>query len=132
MRPSFISTISSAEISGFGQVVRDENGGLFQACENFLQILLQRRPNEWIERAERLVEQEHFRRKHERTHQADALALSAGKLGGITIESHSRGNRVRAQSSSSRCSISEAGRPRWRDMRRTLARAVRCGKSPPS
>ena len=69
----------------------------FKRCENFLQIFLQRRPDEWIERAERLVEQEHFRRKHERAHQADALALSAGKLGGITIECFAREPRQSAK-----------------------------------
>ena len=54
--------------------------------ENFFQILLQGCAHERIKRAERLIEQEQFRRKHERAHQTDALALSAGKLGRITIE----------------------------------------------
>ena len=45
-----------------------------------------RRPNEWIERAERFVEQQDLGREHERAHQADALALPAGELGRITSE----------------------------------------------
>ena len=74
-----------AEISGFGESCVTRMAVCLSA-QNFLQVVLQRRPNEWIERAERLVEQEHFRRKHERAHQADALTLAAGKFGRITLE----------------------------------------------
>ena len=76
-----------AEKSGFGQIVRDENGRLLQSLKNFLQIFLQCCPNEWIERTERLVEQKKLRREGERAHEADALTLSAGKFGGKPIES---------------------------------------------
>ena len=40
------------------------------------------RANEWIERTERLIEKKKLRREGERAHEADALALSAGKFGG--------------------------------------------------
>ncbi len=76
-----------AEKSGFGQIVRDENGRLLQSLKNLLQIFLQCCPNEWIERTERLVEEKKLRREGERAHEADALTLSAGKFGGKPIES---------------------------------------------
>ena len=56
-----------------------------------------RRPNERVERAERLVEEQDFGREHERAHQADALALPAGELGRITIERVARKLRERAE-----------------------------------
>ena len=45
-----------AEVSGFGEIVRDQKRRLFQPRKDFLQIFLQRRANEGIECAERLVE----------------------------------------------------------------------------
>ena len=50
-----------AEVRGFGQIVRDENGGLLQPRKNFLQIFLLCGSNQGIERAQRFVEQEQFR-----------------------------------------------------------------------
>ena len=91
-----------AEISGFGQIVRDEQRGLLQTRENFLQIFLQRGAHERIERAERLVEQQQFRRKHERAHQADALTLPAGKFDRIATEQIFRKSCQRAQFRKSR------------------------------
>ena len=52
-----------AEISGFGQIVRDENGRLLQSLKNLLQIFLQCCANEWIERTERLIEKKKLRRE---------------------------------------------------------------------
>ena len=75
-----------AEISRFGEIVRHENGGLFQPLENLLQIFLERGTDERVERAERFVEQEQLRRKHQRPHKADALALAPGKLERETIK----------------------------------------------
>ena len=75
-----------AEIGGFGEIVRDQNRGLLQSLENFLQILLQSGADERIERAERFVEQQQFRREHQRAHQTDALTLAAGKFERITTE----------------------------------------------
>src|SRR4051794_19435631 len=77
--------------------MRNENRGLLQACEDFFQVLLQRRPNEWIKRAERFVEQKKIGRKRECTHETDALTLSAGKLGWIAVEAVRRKTRHRAK-----------------------------------
>ena len=35
-----------AKIGGFGEIVRDQKRGLSQACEDFLQVFLERRTNE--------------------------------------------------------------------------------------
>ncbi len=43
-----------------------------------------------VECAQGLVEQDHLGVEHERAHQADALALTAGELGGETVETISR------------------------------------------
>src|SRR5207245_229611 len=89
--PSFIHQDNDiTEVASFREIVRNQNRSLLQAREDFLQVLLQRRPNEWIKRAERFVEQEKIGRKCERAHQADALTLSAGKFRGITVESLAR------------------------------------------
>ena len=45
-----------AEVGGFGEIVRDKKRGLSQAREDFLQVFLERRTHERIERAERLIE----------------------------------------------------------------------------
>ncbi len=58
---------------------------------------LERRPNEWIERAQRLVEQEQFGREHERSHQAHALPLATGELRGVAPEGVCREARKRAE-----------------------------------
>ena len=42
--------------------------------------------DERVERAERFVEEQQLGRKHEGAHQADALALTAGKLERETVE----------------------------------------------
>ena len=43
-----------AEIGGFGQIVRNQKGGLLQPRENFLQIVLQTQ-REQVDRARRAV-----------------------------------------------------------------------------
>src|SRR5215475_10271534 len=86
-----------AEVGRFGEIVRDEQRGLLESREDFLQILLQGGADERIERAERLVEQKQFGRKHQRAHQADALALAAGEFERITIEKILRKSRERAE-----------------------------------
>ena len=84
--PGVVSVEVIAEIRRFREVVRDENRGLLQTREDFLQVGLQGGAHQRVERAERFIEQEELGRESERAHQADALPLAAGKLDGITIE----------------------------------------------
>ena len=113
-----------AEISRFGEIVSDEDRGLVQALENFLQVLLQRGADEGIKRAERFIEQQQFRRKHERAHQADALALAAGKLERVTIERVFGKSRQGAELRETVLHF-RLGFPRCRAMSRMFLRAVR-------
>ena len=53
---------------------------LAQARKQLAQLLLQLVAHHRIERAERLIEEQHVRIEHERPHQAHALALSAGEI----------------------------------------------------
>ena len=66
-------------------VVGDEQGGdvqlLVQAAEPAAQLLA----HLGIERAERLVEQQHARLDRERARKRDALSLAAGELRGVTL-----------------------------------------------
>lgn len=72
------------KVGGLGEIVGDENGGLLETIEDFLKIALETAANEGIERAEWFIEKKQFRSEKKRAHQADALALAAGKFGGIT------------------------------------------------
>src|ERR1700720_714916 len=47
-----------SEVSGFGEIVRDQKRRLPEAGEDFLQISLQRRAHKRVKRAQRFVEQE--------------------------------------------------------------------------
>ncbi len=121
-----------AEVGGFREIVSDQNGGLFQPGKNFLQIFLECGANERIECAERLVEQQKLGRKHERAHQADSLALAAGKFEGKPVERFFGKPGQRAELSQAGSPFSLAATSDGLAIKRTLRRAVRCGKSPPS
>src|SRR4030095_6006265 len=96
--PAFIHEHNCvAEIGGFGEIVRDEERGLLESREDFLQIHLQSSADERIKRAERFIEQKQFRKKHQCAHQADALALAAGKFQRIAIEKIFGKSRQRAK-----------------------------------
>src|SRR5438105_4856573 len=47
-----------AQVSRFGEIVHDQERGLFEASENVFQIFLQRRTHERVERAEWLIQQQ--------------------------------------------------------------------------
>ena len=61
-------------------VVRDVDEGDPDLALDALQLDLELAPQLRVERAERLVEQQHRRREHERTRERDALLLPAGEL----------------------------------------------------
>ncbi len=74
----FEQSDARAEHEGFGNIVGDENHGLFQFLLERLELPLNLAPGDRIEGAERLVEQDHRRIGGERPRHADALALPAG------------------------------------------------------
>ena len=75
-----------AKESGFRHIVSDENDRLRELSKNFFEVRLQTRAHQRIERAERLIKQEQLGLEHQRTHEADALPLSARELDGIALE----------------------------------------------
>src|ERR1700749_3707216 len=66
-------------------VMRDKDHGLAQLLLQFHKFMLQLRAGNGIERAEGLVHEQDLRIGGKSAGQADALALSAGKLIGITL-----------------------------------------------
>ena len=68
------------DLEGFLLIVGDEDAGdvnlVVQPAQPLAQLLAHLR----VERAERLVEQQHLRRGGQRAGQGDALALAAGEL----------------------------------------------------
>ena len=66
--------------------MRDEHGGLAELPEDAAQVVLQLITDHGIERGQRFVKQEHVRVEHERPHERNALALTAGKLDRVASE----------------------------------------------
>ena len=107
IRPLFITTISVRHGQRLLLVVRDEQEGLAGPLLDRLQLDLHLLAQLGVERAERLVEQQHLRVGRERPHQRHALALAAGELRrhalGVVLELHEREQlRRRAGGSASR------------------------------
>ena len=94
MRPSRSRTTRSPRNARLAQVVGDEHHRLAQPREDVAQVLLQLVADHRVERAERLVEQQHVRVEHQRAHQADALALAARRARAGDAPSASAGKRV--------------------------------------
>ena len=102
--PSFITTTRFGELERLLLVVRDEDAGQVDLVVQAAQPAAQFLPDLRVERAERLVEQQHARFHRERARQRHALPLSAGELRGIAvaevIELHeARADRSRAAGS---------------------------------
>ncbi len=74
-----------AELDGLVDVVGDEHDGLVQLGLEPQELLLQARTDDRVDRAERLVHQQHGRVGGERAGHADALLLPAGELEGIAV-----------------------------------------------
>ena len=77
--------------------------------KNFFEVRLQTRAHQRIERAERLIEQEQLGLEHQRTHQADALPLSARELDRVALEILSHEARELAEFRQRALISSEAG-----------------------
>ena len=69
-----------AERERFAHVVRDDDHGLAQAILDAAKLGVQLGAGHRIERAERLVHQQHRRIDRQRARDADALTLAAGQL----------------------------------------------------
>jgi hypothetical protein len=70
--------------------VRDKNGRLPESVCEGAELPLQLEARDWIERAERLVEQEERRVERERPGHTDPLALTAGQLMRVAGSEHIR------------------------------------------
>ena len=73
------------EKHGFGDGVRDEEGGPGLELADGKELLVEMLARHLVERAERLVEQKNFRREREGACEGDAHFLSARKLAGIGL-----------------------------------------------
>ena len=71
-----------AELDGLVDVVGDEHDRLAQVGLQLEQLVLQALAHDRVDRAERLVHQQHRRVRGERPGHADALLLAAGELPG--------------------------------------------------
>src|SRR5262249_11663397 len=121
-----------AEERRLGEVVRDHDDGLAELVEHGAQVVLQLGADHRIERAERLVEEQHLGGEHERAHEPDALALAAPELDGAALQRRRRGRRAPPAASGRRPATRAASRPSQRATSGTSPAAVRWGNSPPS
>ena len=85
-RPSRISTTTSARYAASPTSWVTSTTVLPSDAEDVAQVVVQLGADERVERAERLVEQQHLGVEHQRAHQADALALAARQLGRVAVE----------------------------------------------
>ena len=69
-----------AEQGGLGEVVRYKDDRYLERVERGYQLAARARPRRWVERRERLVEQEEIRLAGEGARERHALALAAGEL----------------------------------------------------
>src|SRR5437016_93 len=74
-----------------------EDYSLSQLLKDLFQIGLQIGSHHRVQSGERFIEQQSFGLEHERPHEAEPLLLSAGKLGGISVQSIGRKSRQRAK-----------------------------------
>ena len=121
-----------AEPTGLGEVVSDHDDGFLERTEDRAEIGLELGADHGIEGPHRLIEQDDPRVEHQRSHQADPLPLTAGKLRGESVEPLGREPRQLAQ-------LERAGRrsvvdpsPGIAPSSATLSRALKCGNRPPS
>ncbi len=68
------------ELGGFLEIVGDDHDGFAELVLNRDQAVLQANPGDRVDRAERLVHEQHRRIGGERPCHADALLLSAGHV----------------------------------------------------
>ena len=85
MRPLVHHDDAVGDLERLFLVVGDEDAGDVQLVVQPAQPAAQLLAHLGVERAERLVEQQHLRLDRERARQRDALALAAGELGRIAV-----------------------------------------------
>ena len=105
-------------------VVRHEDGRDVDDVVELPEPLAQLGADARVERAERLVEEQHLRLGRERAGEAHALALAAGELRRVAVPKLWSWTRFR--SSSTRSAISAFGRLRTFSPNATLSRTVMC------
>ena len=121
-----------AEPAGLGEVVGDHDDGLLERSEDGAEVGLQLGADHRVECPQGLVEQDHLGVEHQSAHQADTLALAARKLRGKAVEPFARESASARRARRAGRRSGRVSQPRYRAIRITLSRAVRCGKSPPS
>ena len=107
--------------------MRHEQRGHARAPQHRAQLVAHRLTQRGVEVGERLVEQQHARRDHERARQRDSLLFPAGKRLdrplGLVVEADA-GERLRAFASRSAFPTPRASSPNA-----TFCSTVMCGKS---
>ena len=83
-----------AELEGLLLVVRDEDRRDAERLLDLLQALAQLRADLDVERAERLVEQQHRRLVRERPRERDALLLAARELALVAVAEPAQADEV--------------------------------------
>ena len=121
-----------AERDRLGDVVGDEDDGLAAEVPEPQEILLQLHPRLRVERAERLVHQDHRRIVDQRADQRGALAHAAGQ---VRADNGSRSRRARRRGSASRRARGSrrSGDPgRRAETARSAASCATAGDCPPA
>ena len=112
-------------------VVGDEDDGLAQPPQDAEELVLQPRAHDRVDRAERLVHQQHRRVGGQRAGDADALPLAAGELARVAVAGTRAGRGRRASAARRRAPRSAAlSQPSRRGTVATFSATVRCGNSP--
>ena len=126
--PWFSTTICSADLHGLLLVVGHEDGGHVHLVVEPAQPCAQLLAHRGVERAERLVEQQHLGLDRQRPRERHALALPARELGRDSGLQAVQVHELRA-ARSTRASISCFGRLRIFSPKATLSRTVMCLKA---
>ena len=127
MRPWFITAMRSERLERLVLVVGDEDGRDADLAQDLAQLrphLLAQLP---VERGERLVEQQHARRVHERARERDALLHASRELARPPRPPPC--SRTRASASPTRRPISALATRRSRRPNATFSNTDMCGKS---
>ena len=124
MRPAFSTTMLVGELHRLLLVVGDQDRRDVDLVVQAAQPRAQLGADVGVQRAERLVEQQHLGLDRERARQRHALALAARQLGRVALVEPA--SPTMPSSSSTLAAISAFGRLRTFSPKPTLSRTVMC------
>jgi hypothetical protein len=121
MRPSFRTAMRSPISTASDHVVGHEDRSQREPARDREKRLLQSLARQGIERAERLVEEQHVRTGRERARDADALLLAPESEAGMRSRYAAGSSSIIVKSSSTRPAMRSAGQPSRRGVMPTFS-----------